>query len=85
MDAGAVAVVNARFEDERVHPALAVVVGGLQEGGGLPRVHRGVVEVELGHFGQMRFAPRKAGVRAWKLLRLSKALGSSIHLPEFIR
>src|SRR5690606_33490845 len=39
---------QARRQDERAHAALVVVVGALQQGGGLPGVHRRVVEVQLG-------------------------------------
>ena len=47
--AAAGAEVKLRGEDGHPHAALAVVVRGLQQGGGLPRIHRGVVEIELGH------------------------------------
>ena len=48
-DTVASAVVQARGQDQDAHAALAVVVRRLQQGRGLPRIHRRVVEVELGH------------------------------------
>ena len=47
--AAAGAEIQLRGQDRHPHAALAVVVRALQQGGGLPRVHRGVVEIELGH------------------------------------
>ena len=43
------AIVDRRGEQHRRHAALAIVEVGLQQGGRFPRVHRGVVEIELGH------------------------------------
>src|SRR5690606_15291732 len=60
--AATAAVVQARRQDQRAHAAFAVVVRRLQQRGGLPGVHRRVVEVELGHRGILRQrAPRGRG------------------------
>ena len=46
---GTEAIVELRCEHQRIHAALAIVVTGLQQRGGLTRVHRGIVKVQLGH------------------------------------
>ena len=47
--AGAGAVVERGGPQHRLHAALAIVEVGLQQGGRFPRVHRRIVEIELGH------------------------------------
>src|SRR5690349_5348817 len=48
---GAIAgsVVKRRSPQHRFHAALAIVEVGLEQGRRFPRVHRRIVEVELGH------------------------------------
>ena len=48
-DAGARAIVQPRGPQHRLHAALAIIVIGLQQGGRFPRVHRRIIEIELGH------------------------------------
>jgi hypothetical protein len=48
-DAGRVPVVQARRVQHRIHAALAVIVGGLQQDRGLARIHGRVVEVQFSH------------------------------------
>ena len=43
------AVVERRGPQHRLHAALAIVEVGLQQGRRFPRVHRRIVEIELGH------------------------------------
>lgn len=43
------AIVHRRGEQHRLHPPLTIVEVRLQQRGRLPRIHRGVVEIELGH------------------------------------
>ena len=47
--AGARAVVVRRRPQHRPHAALAIIEIGLKQGGRFPRVHRRIVEIELGH------------------------------------
>ncbi len=60
--AAAGAMVQPRREDQRAHPALAVVVRRLQQRGRLPGIHRRVVEVELGHGAESWIWSRKPEV-----------------------
>ena len=41
-----------RGPQHRLHAALAIVEIGLQQGGRFARVHRRIIEIELGHQGQ---------------------------------
>jgi hypothetical protein len=47
--AAAGAVVERRGPEHGLHAALAIVEIGLQQSGRFPRVHGGIVEIELGH------------------------------------
>jgi hypothetical protein len=50
----ATAVMDAGGEQQGAHPALAIVEIGLEQRGRFARIHRGIVEIELGHADQWR-------------------------------
>ena len=43
------AVVEPSGPQHRLHAAFAVIVIGLEQGGGFPGIHRRIIEIELGH------------------------------------
>src|SRR3546814_13661391 len=78
-----VAVIYRGGPQHGLHAALAIVEAGLQQGGRFARVHRAIVEIELGHqrvIGAICLRKRtRASARAMRLSEKLWSVGQTIN------